>query len=420
MWLHLPRSIASACAPEPADWTSPCNWPLNSSAGSRELFVTLSGKPTPRPLSWRGWKTRPWMMRLSGMTFAPSTASLGVEAWIASLPATPASLSVAPANNWLNSIRATFGPRWIASLAKRNLGSSSSKMLTLTFDWVSEVSAEISKEEATLLRLDCSQRQKLGQAMSAKGSPSWPTADALAVKRDNQSDSPNAALRPTLAKLVEKWPTPNSAPEAPNNGLNRGNGIERARNKTQCLGEAARALWPTAKAGETGGYQRDNGTKGKERPNLTGLSKQWSTPRSSANENRTTKHAPSHGHGHGRTLAGDAMTANWPTPASRDFKGTNDVAHLENGTGRLHLDQLPNFVKFHFSHPAPATLTDGGTSSPETPSSPRRLNPRFVEWLMGWPVGWTDCASPVTGLSLWKSRMRSSLWRLLKQWDSDL
>lgn len=29
-------------------------------------------------------------------------------------------------------------------------------------------------------------------------------------------------------------------------------------------------------------------------------------------------------------------------------------------------------------------------------SSDRTLNPRFVEWLMGWPIGWTDCDSQVT------------------------
>lgn len=34
----------------------------------------------------------------------------------------------------------------------------------------------------------------------------------------------------------------------------------------------------------------------------------------------------------------------WPTPAARDYKGANGADHLENGTGRLHLDQLPNFV----------------------------------------------------------------------------
>jgi len=457
MWLHLPRSIASVCAPESADWISPCNWPLNSSAGSRELFVTLSGKPTPRPLSWRGWKTRPWMMRLSGMTFAPSTASRGVAAWIASLPATPASLSVAPANDWLNSIRATFGPRWIASLARHNLGSSSSKMLAPTFDWGSEVSAEISKEEATLLRLDCSRRQKLGQAMSANGSSSWPTAKAGETGQYQRDNGTKGKERPNLTGLSKAfWTTPQA-----HDVTERGSGQQPcAKAGNACLARDAR-LWNTPQTSNVNGVREADG---KRSLGLNTEAAMWSTPRSSANENRTTKHAPSHGHGHGRTLAGDAMTANWPTP------GTPRPKDNENTCGMFIPSQnqvdLTN-AAHHFFHPAPETLTDGGTSSPETPSSPRlwlmdwtkrwcacnslalsdlwhpestsapvanppasllnellehlpkrRLNPQFVEFLMGWPVGWTDCASPVTGLSLWKSRMRSSLWRLLKQWDN--
>ena len=49
------------------------------------------------------------------------------------------------------------------------------------------------------------------------------------------------------------------------------------------------------------------------------------------------------------------------------------------------------------------------------PSSERRsLNPLFVEWLMGWPPGWTsivstDCACSETELSLYRQRMRSEL-----------
>lgn len=41
-----------------------------------------------------------------------------------------------------------------------------------------------------------------------------------------------------------------------------------------------------------------------------------------------------------------------------------------------------------------------------------RLNPRFTEWLMGWPVGWTDLTGITfseTQSSRWSSLMRSVL-----------
>lgn len=404
MWLHLPRSIASACAPEPADWISPSGWPLNASASTRELFVTLSGKPTLRPLSWRGWKTRPWMMRLSGMTFAPSTAARGVAAWIVSLPATPASLSPAPANDWLRRIRDTFGPRWIASLAKLNLGSSSSKMLAPTFAWDSELSDEICSDEATLLRRDCSQRQKSVPAMNANGSSSWPTAKAE-QKAGTRGNDPRHGR--TLDEEATKWLTPN----CPNGGRSvdketvLSKGLTEDGKRTVGL-ESQVKFWPTARSNDTQGGSYQNQTDGTTQPTLVGAAKQWSTPRSSPNENRTTKHAPSHGNGHGRTLAGDAMMLSWPTPQAADSKMVKGGKR-----GPEENPSLGTAAKNHrFSHPAPATSTAGAKSSGST----RRLNPRFVEWLMGWPVGWTDCASPVTEWSRYKSRMQSSLWALLK------
>jgi hypothetical protein len=74
----------------------------------------------------------------------------------------------------------------------------------------------------------------------------------------------------------------------------------------------------------------------------------WPTPRASFNENRTQANAPSHGNGHGETLAGVA-----------------------NG---LLLATMP---------------TDGDAGQPAAD-----LNPRFVEALMGIPQGWlTPCTS---------------------------
>lgn len=42
----------------------------------------------------------------------------------------------------------------------------------------------------------------------------------------------------------------------------------------------------------------------------------------------------------------------------------------------------------------------------------KRLNPLFVEWLMGWPLGWTDFAPVATEWSRWSQLMRYELSRL--------
>ena len=59
----------------------------------------------------------------------------------------------------------------------------------------------------------------------------------------------------------------------------------------------------------------------------------------------------------------------WPTPTTRDYKGANSDEHLAKARG--HHDQLPNAVKM---------AGDKAGS----------LNPQWVEWLMGFPEGWTD------------------------------
>ena len=42
----------------------------------------------------------------------------------------------------------------------------------------------------------------------------------------------------------------------------------------------------------------------------------------------------------------------------------------------------------------------------------RRLNPLFVGWLMGWPIGHALCACSATEFTLWQQRMRGALSQL--------
>jgi hypothetical protein len=66
----------------------------------------------------------------------------------------------------------------------------------------------------------------------------------------------------------------------------------------------------------------------------------------------------------------------WPTPATRDYKGANGFETTQRKISegkRAQMGQLPNAVQQELGRPI------GGT-----------LNPSWVEWLMGWPLGWTD------------------------------
>jgi len=66
----------------------------------------------------------------------------------------------------------------------------------------------------------------------------------------------------------------------------------------------------------------------------------------------------------------------WPTPATRDYKGANSFKTTQEKLlqgKQAHTGQLPNAIMMEKKEDI------GGT-----------LNPTWVEWLMGWPLGWTD------------------------------
>jgi hypothetical protein len=84
----------------------------------------------------------------------------------------------------------------------------------------------------------------------------------------------------------------------------------------------------------------------------------------------------------------------------------------KTGAGVKNLNEQVLY-EFPYSHPDPTTSTDGAASLESTPAS-LRLNPRFVCWLMGWPLiglGGSNCWE--TELSHFKLRMHSALSGLL-------
>ncbi|SFE09407.1 hypothetical protein SAMN04489710_11446 [Paracidovorax konjaci] len=145
------------------------------------------------------------------------------------------------------------------------------------------------------------------------------------------------------------------------------------------------SFWMTPSVSNSQGneYTRDRGIQGQERLTLTGQAQKWPTPRASmASCGNDSDRAE-------RPGLKDA-SEQWPTPASRDYRTPNSEASQasRNHSGG---EQLPNYVEHHFSHPVLSTL-DGRPLSPTGRTLPRRLNPAFVCWLMGWPIWWTNPA----------------------------
>lgn len=187
------------------------------------------------------------------------------------------------------------------------------------------------------------------------------------VQVADQRKRTKAGVR-NLNEDVRNWPTPNAFPDAPNKNSNQRNG----------------------------------------EPSLGPRARNWPTPRSEDSESAGN-------HTDARTHPGDSLTGvlkSWPTPASRDGKGTNSEMHVTTkGTGRKHMDQLPNFIE-HGQRtgeirsasflPTRTTRSRGHKCSIKC----RRLNPRFASWLMSWSPGWISFESSETALWLFRARMR--------------
>jgi hypothetical protein len=78
----------------------------------------------------------------------------------------------------------------------------------------------------------------------------------------------------------------------------------------------------------------------------------------------------------------------WPTPAA----SVVDIDTMERNTSAGYVRQAQKEA-----------------GSPYLARVSGVLNPAFVEWLMGWPIGWTDCASAATGFTRWRQDMRGLL-----------
>lgn len=382
MWLYVPNiSTSSPSAQVDSASISASSWQFQA----LEQSVWWRGKPSQSRHWFQRWNKVSFIQLLCGLMPEPSMAALGVERLTASLAASRASLIASPAVSKGRTTNATSGLTLAASSSSQAHGSCSSKTSQacsrqgLTKSLAPSGFIETFESLVSRLRSDCSRRQKLARRTreSASSSSQWPTPATRDYKGANSADHlENGTGRKHLDQLpnfVEHlWTTPSAGDGQ------RGGTITENMSGTS-LTQQVNSLWATPCARDhmpphSPEYIALKKAQGHGMKILTDQADQWATPTASENANRTTQIAPSHGKTHGLVLAGQASD---------------------------------------FSRQLPATTEDGSTPSKER----RSLNPLFVEWLMGWPPGWTllawtDFGCSETELCRYRQLMRSALLRL--------
>jgi len=235
-------------------------------------------------------------------------------------------------------------------------------------------------------------QQTLVQTIKENESGLWPTPntlEGLAPKKLDRIMEYNNKSRPgrSYASMnlreqvvygkIPIWPTPQARDHKGSSGRS---------NKGQELDLPTKVkLWPTPTASKGGSWRSDGQiamiantaatyqeylmlTKGSCKSKLD---KYWPTPTSSEHKYQLSGQSQASNCLEAQARRGElgspTQVKMLPTPAARDYKGAVKSGKRVTKSGKIqnYGEQLPNVV--------------GG-----------QLNPTWVEWLMGWPLGWTD------------------------------
>ena len=354
-WI-LPRQLHTlACALDTAALSLDCT--EQSEICARSLFVR--SKPSPSAIWLRKWKRDSWTRHLYGRILRPSLGQRFATEWTSSLGATHVSPSVQPANAKVSKTRGIFGRLLQMAFDFSNPSAASLRTSKDISAWGCPTSSKTWQEWVIERRGAYSQRLNAERHTNASGSLSWPTMTANEAK-NSQGESQLKRTPPPSGRLC---------------------------------------YWPTVQASEVrqGFQDRSRGMKGQQESLTTVVIKQAGHPvpaNSSTDGSRpglwqtATVSTGAHRQKDGSMTdkLDQQVKQSWPTPSadgdSRPGANADPVKWQQIADAK----KAQGINKQLFLTTKVAMQQSG------------KLNPRWVETLMGLPVGWTmpSCASPVT------------------------
>lgn len=318
-----------------------------------------------------------------------------IATWLTSLPRdSHVSRSVSRVNSLRKKMIETCGPRQEQLFQSSDRDLSFSKMFPVYC--LTNMPLESS---LTLLKLNTRHYPRLklglmtlGLITGAKESGFWPTP----TTKDHETDGPkvlNRMFTPEMkttdqrlrnfVKATEKMPTPSASPRGPHTGR------------------------------EADGLQTKSHTTGiKFGMTLEIFAKLFPTPTGQDNIQIKGKGAAANHPERGTTLGG--AVRNWPTPTKQDGEN-NGGAPSQFKRNSIPLNAI---VKIY---PTPDSYSRGGASNPEKRKAGGhsvnlqdvaggQLNPDWVDWLMGFPIGWTSLESlPESSKCAW-GKYKDGIW----------
>lgn len=328
-------------------------------------------------------------------------------------PPAGSSLNLACGGCLSRTCRACFPPaKAIKGPARREFGETYA-------EWISRLRLDSSQRRRLRLRTSVSEFSSSPPMTRASG---WPTPTAL----DSNGSGVNATMRDRLDYAAEKgWSTPGASQWATPRASEAGADFAKlTRSSTGIALPAQAVLWKTPRVAE-GDYTRDRGKPGAERLTLEGEAKQWPTP-------TAMSYGESHQPGNSRSMNLTMQLAEGIGPSSSPpFAGDSGLhgrTMPTDGPGsagpllsayRRYRDTTCSQLRWERRALLLMAIRRQGrgwtrrrASVPARPAFRRQLNPRFVEILMGWPRGWTNCDCSEMGLFHWRRLMRSELLRL--------
>jgi len=323
-----------------------------------EPSALWNGTPTQHP-SWCSDRTMArCQLSRSGMTFKPLMDDLGEGVLMSFLEAFPARTSAQPEEEQESmASEAVCGSTWQELLVRFDRDSSSWKTAHCLWE------EDLPESSVTLPRWgmmrsgECWEREMPEHLTSGTGSgllESYPTPncfDAIPDFGDRQDNNLENGGRHgvSLRHLVKMWPTPTCA-DLWNPSTMKSAEMEWTQGNLRGIAAAPVKMWPTPTAAEANlSNQANYGQKGlSNHPAIVGKPTRPKEKKSRKGKRQfPTPTASDHFH--------RRATENWE---GSDLVSV--VTKSEEEEGRMQ------------------------------PKSGGQLNPNWVEWLMGWPIGWTD------------------------------